>query len=68
MAELPWLERYYAMPCFYVWAHRQEERGEFVRAETAGKAKAQRWRELREVWPDFPFAGMRARRVSEGEG
>lgn len=58
-----WSERYYALPCFYVWPDHDEDRGEFVHAETAGKAKAVRWRAFNEVYPDFQFTRMRARLV-----
>ena len=58
-----WAERYWSLPVFYVWPHPAEDRGEFVHAETAGKAKAAMWRRLRESRPDLRYASLRARAI-----
>jgi hypothetical protein len=38
-----------------------------INARSAGKAKAEYWRDVREPWPDVPFTAIRARKIGRPE-
>jgi hypothetical protein len=40
---------------------------QLVNHRTAGKAKADYWRDVRESWPDIPYTAIRARKIGRPE-
>lgn len=52
-----------AVFAFLVWLHPNEEHATVVNTTTRGKDKVDKWRDIRECWPDVPYTLMRCRKL-----